>query len=108
MLKLKPQQYISLFKVENQNSIVIYAVCVEVIAPGEYRLSEPRIVKVTPKHQTQRALPGAVISPFTLGGLIQTAADARKPRASSFFKSYPLKDSGHLTWYKANAPNIFA
>lgn len=106
MLKVTPQKYISLFKVENETSIVIYAVCVLVTAPGEYQLSEPRIVKVTFKNPAR--LPGKVLSPFLLinGLVVDSSFVATKntlPRVSSSYKQSDI-----LKWYSANAPNSFA
>lgn len=84
---------------------MVYAVCIEVLAPGEYSISEPRLVKVTPKQQL--ALPGAVVSPFALTGAVAKQAVAEGV-LSPFLEDVSYKTANYLKWYKANAPNIFA
>lgn len=103
MLKLAPQRYINLFKVETNSSIMVYAVCIEVNAPGEYTISEPRLVKVTQKRQL--ALPGAVVSPFTLAGVVAKQTITKRV-ISPFSRQFTYKTADYLKWYKANAPNF--
>jgi|GEM_PF-1723779 len=105
MLKLQPQRYINLFKAETAHAVIVYAVCIEVTAPGEYNISEPRIVKVTPKRHL--ALPGAVVSPFALSGAVTVQVKGGRI-ASPFAQEFAFKTTDYLKWYKANAPNIFA
>ncbi len=102
MLKIQPQRYINLFSAETAHAVIVYAICIEVIAPGEYVVSEPRIVKVTPKRQL--ALPGAISSPFALSGVV--LKQARAERVISPFQPQFAFNSAALKWYFSNAPNI--
>lgn len=105
MLKHTPQKYVTLFKRETATTVVVYAIGVEVIAPGEYILSEPRIIKVIQKNIA--ALPGAVISPFALPGTT-ILREHNHRLVSPYINEFTFNKAHYLKWYKANAPNIFA